>query len=104
MAKHRSALLAYRSLMRVLEKHVTCCTRNGMWKEYARDEFRKNASLKDQDKAKRLVVLSEEYADLVKDIHARKELLFSYNIGVERDQKTIVEKTARRVGLELPKG
>lgn len=94
---------AYRHLLRAVQQHVTSSTGNGLWKEYAKEQFRRNAGEKDGRKVQELVQLAEEYATLVEDVHAHKELLFSYNIGVERNQRDMMEKTARRVGLELPK-
>lgn len=93
---------AYRQLLRAVQQHVTASTGNGTWKEYAREQFRRHAGEKDGRKVQALVELAEEYATLVQDVHAHKELLFSYNIGVERNQREMIEKTARRVGLELP--
>lgn len=103
MAMAHPVRTAYRHLLRAIQQHVTSNTGNGSWKEYAKEQFRRNAGEKDGRKVQELVQLAEEYATLVEDVHAHKELLFSYNIGVERNQRDMMEKTARRVGLELPK-
>ncbi|GLI68907.1 hypothetical protein VaNZ11_013458 [Volvox africanus] len=50
------------------------------------------------------VALAREWAELANNIARHKELLLSYNIGLDVDERTkrMVEATARRVGFALP--
>ncbi|KAG2450070.1 hypothetical protein HYH02_000174 [Chlamydomonas schloesseri] len=49
---------------------------------------------------------AREWAELANNIARHKELLRSYNIGLDVDERTkrMVEATARRVGFALPQG
>ncbi|GLC35740.1 hypothetical protein PLESTB_000489400 [Pleodorina starrii] len=50
------------------------------------------------------LALAREWAELANNIARHKELLLSYNIGLDVDERTkrMVEATARRVGFALP--
>ncbi len=50
------------------------------------------------------LALARDWAELANNIARHKELLLSYNIGLDVDERTkrMVEATARRVGFALP--
>ncbi|KAG2495697.1 hypothetical protein HYH03_006297 [Edaphochlamys debaryana] len=50
------------------------------------------------------IVMAREWAALAENIAKHKELLLSYNIGLDVDERTkkMIEATARRVGFALP--
>ncbi|GIL72809.1 hypothetical protein Vretimale_4491 [Volvox reticuliferus] len=54
--------------------------------------------------AAQALALAREWAELANNIARHKELLLSYNIGLDVDERTkrMVEATARRVGFALP--
>ncbi|PQP99407.1 uncharacterized protein Pyn_11961 [Prunus yedoensis var. nudiflora] len=72
----------YRQLLRAVKKHVAKEDRARHFKEYVTEEFRNYSKL----------------------VHHHQELLFSYNIAVDRsdEMKKVLGKSAASVGLQLP--
>eukprot|EP00250_Pteridium_aquilinum_P027141 c34293_g1_i1 orf=236-574(-) len=95
-------LAVYRKLLKTLKTHVGS---KASFRDYIVEEFRKNAGLTDRDLISKNLQLAKDYAILVQSVHHHKELLFSYNIAIDRsaEQKERLRNTAERVGLRLPK-
>ncbi|CAL5228201.1 g11288 [Coccomyxa viridis] len=75
-----------------------------MWHDYVIEEYRRHAGVTEPAEVQHLLQLVQDYTNLVHDVHHERELLLSYNIGVDRDarQRRMVQSTAARVGLRLP--
>ncbi|KAK6791760.1 hypothetical protein RDI58_010841 [Solanum bulbocastanum] len=70
-------------------------------------EFRKNRNLeypKDSSFIQQKINLAQNYTYLLNSVHHHKDLLFSYNIAVDRsnEMKKVLGKSAASVGLCLP--
>lgn len=91
----------YRDLLKTVRKHAD----GDHFSDYIRQKFRDSVASKDADALQKSIALAKDYAYLVKSIHAHKDLLISYNIGVDREveQSARLKDTANRVGLSLPK-
>uniref|UniRef100_A0A7S0REN1 Uncharacterized protein n=1 Tax=Chlamydomonas leiostraca TaxID=1034604 RepID=A0A7S0REN1_9CHLO len=105
MTSASSSLRVYRSLLKAVDKHLTSVAGNQQWRDFVREDFRKNAKVTDAFAASQQLRLAEDYCALINNIALHKELLLSYNIGLEEDERTkqMVEAVARRVGFSLPK-
>ncbi|KAG0590065.1 hypothetical protein M758_1G067400 [Ceratodon purpureus] len=91
----------YRDLLRTVRKH----TKGDHFSDYICQKFRDSAASKDTDALQKNIMLAKDYAYLVRSVHAHKDLLVSYNIGVDREveQSARLKDTANRVGLSMPK-
>eukprot|EP00249_Psilotum_nudum_P007201 c20389_g1_i1 orf=237-584(+) len=100
-----AAHCTYRKLLKALHTHVTKDPSKSSFRDYVYLEYRKNAGMADGPLLREKLQLAEDYATLLTSIHFHKELLFSYNIAVDREaeQKARIKNTAERVGLQLPK-
>lgn len=98
------ARAAYRSLFRSLSKHVSPDA-GSKWHTFARKEFNRLAKVGDPVAMQQALQTAKDYADLVSSIQSHKELLLSYNIGLDREKTQMegVHRTAARVGLQVPK-
>lgn len=86
--------MASRRLLYYVEKNIVKSRDNPMWKQFIRTNYQqieKNQSL------------IEDFIQLHSSTANYRELLASYNIGVKRSERELVEMAAKRVGLELPK-
>lgn len=94
----------YRQLLKAVEKHIGKDGGKRYFQDYIIEEFRKNANLSDQAAVQNKVKLARDYTFLLNSVHHHKELLFSYNIAVDRsdEMKKILDKSAASVGLQLP--
>ncbi|CAM6103540.1 unnamed protein product [Calypogeia fissa] len=94
----------YRGLLKALKTHVTKVSGNPHFREFVAAEFRKHKDLSDPAAIQQKLNLAKDYTTLVNSVHHHKELLLSYNIGVDRvaEQKARLIDTAHRVGLEMP--
>jgi len=105
-AEARSAL---RAALRAVGAHFTPVAGNGQWRAYVLEQARKlRASAPGDDRAARVAAAAEtarDYAELVETVARHVALLREYNIGVDPDarNRAMVEKTAARVGLSIPK-
>ncbi|KAF3327208.1 Complex 1 protein (LYR family) [Carex littledalei] len=94
----------YRRLLKAVYKHVGKDGGKGHFRDFVSQEFRKNSALSDQEAARQKVKLASDYTYLINSVHHHQDLLFSYNIAVDRsDEMTkILNKSAASVGLRLP--
>ncbi|KAK9837920.1 hypothetical protein WJX74_007807 [Apatococcus lobatus] len=81
---------------------LTSCTRSErLWRDQIVQQFRQHRTLDSPETAAELVQYARDQAELIKAIQFQRELLLSYNIGVEQDvaQKDVRERTAARLPL-----
>ncbi|XP_047946968.1 uncharacterized protein LOC125193216 [Salvia hispanica] len=99
-AANTAAKAAYRSLLRAVRKHVGEEGHKSHFTDFIKHEFRKNASSQNPQNLK----LAQDYTIYLNSVHHQKELLFSYNIAVDRsaEMKKVLGKSASSVGLQLP--
>ncbi|KAK1256774.1 hypothetical protein QJS04_geneDACA024493 [Acorus gramineus] len=95
---------AYRQLLKAVKKHIGGERSNRHFRDFITEEFRNNAASVDGPTARRKITLARDYAYYLNSVHRQKELLFSYNIAVDRtdEMKKILTKSASSVGLQLP--
>lgn len=98
-------LSVYRKLLKTIKTHVAKDVSKSFFRDYIVQEFRKNAGLTDKAIISKNLQLAQDYVLLLCSVHHHKELLFSYNIAIDRseEQKERMINTAERVGLRLPK-
>ncbi|OWM70150.1 hypothetical protein CDL15_Pgr026000 [Punica granatum] len=98
------AATTYRLLLKAIKKHIGKEDSKKHFKDYTAEEFRKNCSLVDPALAQEKIKLARDYTFLLSSVHHHKNLLFSYNIAVDRSDevKRILGKSAASVGLRLP--
>ncbi|KAJ0267274.1 hypothetical protein HA466_0011260 [Hirschfeldia incana] len=89
---------AYRDILKAVVKHVGKEDHKSHFIDFVKHEFRKNSNSLDK------INLARNYTYLLNSIHSHKELLFSYNIAVDRteEMKRVLGKSAASVGLRLP--
>ncbi|KAF7836428.1 Complex 1 LYR protein [Senna tora] len=94
----------YRHLLKVVKKHIGKEESKKHFQEFVTMEFRKNSYLSDDVAVQQKIKLARDYTFLLNSVHHHKELLFSYNIAVDRsdEMKRIIGKSASSVGLQLP--
>ncbi|WZY76037.1 hypothetical protein YC2023_022421 [Brassica napus] len=94
-----TAARVYRDLLKAVVKHVGKEDHKSHFTDFVKTEFRKK-------KAHSLekINLARNYTYLLNSIHSHKDLLFSYNIAVDRteEMKRVLGKSAASVGLRLP--
>ncbi|XP_011102289.1 uncharacterized protein LOC105180320 [Sesamum indicum] len=90
----------YRSLLKAVRKHVGNEEHKAHFTDFIKQEFRKNPNSENPQNLK----LANDYTFYLNSVHHHKELLFSYNIAVDRsdEMKKILGKSAASVGLQLP--
>lgn len=90
----------YRSLLKAVKEHIGKEQHKSHFIDFIKHEFRKNANSDNPQNLK----LARDYVFYLNSVHHHKELLFSYNIGVDRsdEMKRVVGKSAASVGLRLP--
>ncbi|KAG2667686.1 hypothetical protein I3843_15G124400 [Carya illinoinensis] len=98
------AAKVYRQLLKAVKKHIAHEDSKRRFKEYVTEEFRKNCALSDFSSIPQKIKLANDYTFLLNSVHHHKDLLFSYNIAVDRsdEMKRILGKSAASVGLQLP--
>ncbi|XP_050209082.1 uncharacterized protein LOC126659796 [Mercurialis annua] len=100
-----NALKVYRQLLKAIKKHIG---QEQDYKKHFKDfvmiEFRKNSNLSENSSIQQKIKLARDYTFLLNSVHHHKDLLFSYNIAVDRsdEMKRILGKSAASVGLQLP--
>ncbi|KAK9282734.1 hypothetical protein L1049_010954 [Liquidambar formosana] len=74
------------------------------FRDFITQEFRKNIELSDLSSIQQKIRLAHDYTFLLNSVHHHKDLLFSYNIAVDRsdEMKRTLGKSAASVGLQLP--
>ncbi|KAG6551321.1 hypothetical protein Mapa_007107 [Marchantia paleacea] len=98
------ARAVYRDLLRSLNKHVSRGSENRQFQKFVAEEFRKFRDLSDPALIEKKLCLAKDYTMLVNSVHYHRNLLLSYNIGVDREaeQALRLKDTAQRVGLQMP--
>ncbi|CAA7014702.1 unnamed protein product [Microthlaspi erraticum] len=88
----------YRDLLKAVVKHVGKEDHKAHFIDFIKQEFRNKANSDSK------INLARNYTYLLDSIHSHKELLFSYNIAVDRteEMKRVLGKSAASVGLRLP--
>ncbi|CAH2070293.1 unnamed protein product [Thlaspi arvense] len=95
------AARVYRDILKAVVKHVGKEEHKAHFTDFVKQEFRKNAN---SDSSREKLNLARNYTYLLNSIHSHKDLLFSYNIAVDRteEMKKVLGKSAASVGLRLP--
>ncbi|MED6159292.1 hypothetical protein PIB30_040976 [Stylosanthes scabra] len=100
----------YRDLLKAVKKHIVNGNSNGKehtkpnFLDFVSSEFHKNPNLADTAALQRKLKLARDYTLMLNSVHHHKELLFSYNIAVDRSDEVrrTLGKSAASVGLRLP--
>ncbi|KAF8410066.1 hypothetical protein HHK36_002588 [Tetracentron sinense] len=98
------AAKVYRHLLKAVKKHIGKEDNKRHFSEYITQEFRNNYELSDPSAIQQKIKLARNYTFLLNSVHHHKDLLFSYNIAVDRsdEMKRVLGKSAASVGLQLP--
>ncbi|KAJ0974670.1 hypothetical protein J5N97_016635 [Dioscorea zingiberensis] len=98
------AAKVYHGLLKAVKKHIGDDGSKRHFRDFITEEFRKNTNLSDQSAIHSKLKLARDYTYLLNSVHHHKELLFSYNIAVDRsdEMKKVLNKSAASVGLRLP--
>ncbi|KAA8539361.1 hypothetical protein F0562_026053 [Nyssa sinensis] len=98
------AAKVYRHLLKAVKKHIRKEDHKSHFTNYIAQEFHKNSQQSDLSSVQHKVKLARDYTFLLNSVHHHKDLLFSYNIAVDRsdEMKKILGKSAASVGLQLP--
>ncbi|KAK4783891.1 hypothetical protein SAY86_018259 [Trapa natans] len=98
------AAMVYRFLLKAVKKHIGKDEAKKHFKDYVAQEFQKSCSISDPTSVQEKIKLASDYTFLLNSVHHHKDLLFSYNIAVDRSDevKRILGKSAASVGLQLP--
>ncbi|KAK9733964.1 hypothetical protein RND81_04G104200 [Saponaria officinalis] len=98
------AAKVYRHLLKSVKKHVGQEGYKRHFTDFITEEFKKNRQLSDPSSVQNKLKLARDYTFMLNSVHHHKELLFSYNIAVDRsdEMKRILGKSAASVGLQLP--
>ncbi|XP_054808001.1 uncharacterized protein LOC129310159 [Prosopis cineraria] len=94
----------YRHLLKAVKRHIGKEDSKRHLLEFITLEFRKNSNLSDCVAVQKKLKLARDYTFLLNSVHHHKDLLFSYNIAVDRtdEVKRVIGKSAASVGLRLP--
>ncbi|KAK7399730.1 hypothetical protein VNO78_10919 [Psophocarpus tetragonolobus] len=94
----------YRHLLKAVKKHIGKEENKRHFLEFVTSEFRNNQNLSDGVAFQQKIKLARDYTFLLNSVHHHKDLLFSYNIAVDRSDevKRTLGKSASSVGLRLP--
>ncbi|KAK9104417.1 hypothetical protein Scep_021261 [Stephania cephalantha] len=95
------AVQVYRHLLKAVKKHVGKEDYKRHFTDHITQEFRKTADL---SSVLQKINLARDYTFMLNSIHHHKDLLFSYNIAVDRSDEVTrtLRKSAASVGLQLP--
>jgi len=96
----------YRNLLKAVKKHIGKEENKTHFTEFISQQFRNNPQHLDLSPTsiQHKIKLARDYTFLLNSVHHHKDLLFSYNIAVDRsdEMKRILGKSAASVGLQLP--
>ncbi|XP_061362593.1 uncharacterized protein LOC133306304 [Gastrolobium bilobum] len=94
----------YRDLVKAVKKHIGKEDSKTHFLQFVSSEFRKNRNVSDPVALQHRIKLARDYTYLLNGVHHHKDLLFSYNIAVDRSDevKRTLGKSAASVGLQLP--
>ncbi|XP_077221224.1 uncharacterized protein LOC143854960 [Tasmannia lanceolata] len=98
------AAKVYRNLLKAVGKHIGNDDNKRHFRDFIAQEFRKNLNLTDTTAIQHKIKLARDYTLLLTSVHHHQDLLFSYNIAVDRSDevKKTLRKSAASVGLQLP--
>ncbi|KAB2045170.1 hypothetical protein ES319_D01G141700v1 [Gossypium barbadense] len=116
------AFKVYRVLLKAVKNHIGKEEYKKHFSQYIAEQFRKNSKLSDPSLVAQRIKLANDYTYLLNSVHHHKfpernecdllpvllliwlDLLFSYNIAVDRsdEMKRLLGKSAASVGLKLP--
>ncbi|XP_047336460.1 uncharacterized protein LOC124940026 [Impatiens glandulifera] len=98
------AMNIYRNLLKAVRKHVGKEDYKRHFTEFVTQEFRKSSSISDHSVIKQKLKLARDYTLHLNSLHYHKELLYSYNVAIDRsdEMKKVLGKSAASVGLQLP--
>ncbi|RZC45986.1 hypothetical protein C5167_038940 [Papaver somniferum] len=98
------SLRVYRNLLKAVKKHIGTQGTKKHFTDYITQEFRNTSSLTDPKLIKHKINLASNYTYMLNSIHHHQNLLFSYNIAVDRSEEMTrtLRKSAGSVGLQLP--
>ncbi|WOG96184.1 hypothetical protein DCAR_0415515 [Daucus carota subsp. sativus] len=94
----------YRHLLKSVKKHIGTEEHKVHFTDFIKQEFQKSCQQIDPSLIQHKVKLARDYTILLNSVHHHKDLLFSYNIAVDRtdEMKKVLGKSAASVGLQLP--
>ncbi|ONK61514.1 uncharacterized protein A4U43_C08F30720 [Asparagus officinalis] len=94
----------YRQILKAVDKHVGKDGSRRHFRDFVIQEFRSNSELSDRSAVRSKLNLASNYTYMLNSLHHHKELLFSYNIAIDRSDevKKTLRKSAASVGLQLP--
>ncbi|KAI7726742.1 hypothetical protein M8C21_026647 [Ambrosia artemisiifolia] len=98
------AAKVYRELMKTVKKHIGKEEHKAHFREFIKTEFRKNGDGLEPSVIQQKMKLASDYNYLLSSVHQHQDLLFTYNIAVDRsdEMKKVLGKSAASVGLQLP--
>ncbi|CAK9155127.1 unnamed protein product [Ilex paraguariensis] len=98
------ASMVYRHLLKAVQKHIGKEDHKTHFIDFIKSEFKNNAQQSDPIFIHQKIRLARDYALYMNSVHQHKDLLFSYNIAVDRsdEMKKVLGKSAASVGLQLP--
>ncbi|CAI9102920.1 OLC1v1001312C1 [Oldenlandia corymbosa var. corymbosa] len=97
----------YRNLLKAVRKNIGKEEQKAHFVDFIKQEFRSGNGGQpavDPSSIRQKLNLARDYTFLLNSVHHHKDLLFSYNIAVDRsdEMKRILGKSAASVGLQLP--
>ncbi|CAA2964992.1 Hypothetical predicted protein [Olea europaea subsp. europaea] len=97
---NKTGKTVYRDILKAVRKHIGREEHKSHFTDFIMQEFRNNINSENPQKLK----LAYDYTVYLNSVHHHKDLLFSYNIAVDRsdEMKRILGKSAASVGLRLP--
>ncbi|XP_059628255.1 uncharacterized protein LOC132271034 [Cornus florida] len=105
-SKALQAAKVYRHLLKAVKKHIGKDENKTHFTDYISQQFRNNTQQSDLSSTyiQHKIKLARDYTFLLNSVHHQMDLLFSYNIAVDRsdEMKRILGKSAASVGLQLP--
>nr|GEX52868.1 hypothetical protein [Tanacetum cinerariifolium] len=98
------AAKVYRELMKAAKKHIGKEEHKTHFTDFIKSEFRKTGDGLEMVLVQHKMNVARDYTYLLNSVHHHQDLLFSYNIAVDRsdEMKRILGKSAASVGLQLP--
>ncbi|KAL8513314.1 hypothetical protein ACS0TY_019497 [Phlomoides rotata] len=89
----------YRNLLKAVNKNIGKEEHKSHFVDYIKEEFKRNINSRTEN-----LKLAHNYIFYLNSVHHHKDLLFSYNIAVDRSNevKKVLGKSAASVGLRLP--
>nr|XP_043632603.1 uncharacterized protein LOC122603845 [Erigeron canadensis]XP_043632604.1 uncharacterized protein LOC122603845 [Erigeron canadensis]XP_043632605.1 uncharacterized protein LOC122603845 [Erigeron canadensis] len=98
------AVKVYRELLKAVKKHIGKEEHKMHFRDFIKSEFRKCGDGLETSLVQQKIQLAHDYTCLLNSVHHHQDLLFSYNIAVDRteEMKKVLGKSAASVGLQLP--